>query len=410
VTALARSRSGAPAVASDTGLDVADIFRRHLETYRQQHVLSSHEERLARDIVSCRTAALGGHLLRCTACGHEHPTYNSCRNRHCPKCQALQSARWVARRQARLLPVHYFHVVFTLPAELRDIVARNRAGLFDLLLKSAAQALLALSRDPKWLGRSAVLGVTAVLHTWTRDLHFHPHVHCIVTGGGLATDGSCWVRAPENFLFPVHVLGALFRGKFLAGLQRLRARGLLRDECTDRAARRRRARLYKQSWVVYAKRPFFGVEHVYRYLGRYTHRVAISNRRLISIDDSAIVFHTRDGKTATLPPLEFIRRFLQHRLPKGFTKIRHSGLLAPRNVNSALASARQILAAASATAQQLLPDVGASDLPAPSTQTADLPWTELLFRLTGFDVKRCPACGQCTLVRLPLPEARAPPT
>jgi hypothetical protein len=235
------------------------------------------------------------------------------------------------------------------------------------------------------------------------------HVHCIVTGGGLATDGSGWVRAPENFLFPVYVLGALFRGKFLAGLQRLRTRGLLRDECTDRAARRRRARLYNQSWVVYTKRPFFGVEHVYRYLGRYTHRVAISNRRLISIDDSAIVFHTRDGKTAALPPLEFIRRFLQHRLPKRFTKIRHSGLLAPQNVNTAFVRARQILAATSATAQDLLPDTGASHQSPASIPTADLPWTELLFRLTGFDVTRCPACGRCTLVRLPLPPARAPP-
>jgi hypothetical protein len=396
VPALARSASGAKAVSQEAGLEVADIFRRHLESYRRQHALSPPDERLARDVISCRTAALGGHLLRCTACGYEHPAYNSCRNRHCPKCQALQSARWVARRQERLLPVHYFHVVFTLPAELRELAARHRTAIFDLLLKSAAEALLALGRDPKWLGRSALLGITAVLHTWARDLHFHPHAHCIVTGGGLAADGSSWVRAPEDFLFPVHVLGALFRGKFLAGLERLRARGLIRDEGTDRAARRRRARLYKQSWVVYAKRPFLGVEQVYRYLGCYTHRVAISNRRLVSLDDAAVVFYTRDGKTASLPPVEFIRRFLQHRLPKGFTKIRHSGLLAPKNVNLALARARQILAPASATSREVLPLVGASNddgSAASAVPTAELPWAELLFRLTGFDVNLCPACG-----------------
>jgi hypothetical protein len=316
----------------------------------------------------------------------------------------------VARRLDRLLPVHYFHVVFTLPAELRELAARNRAPIFDLLLKSAAEALLALGRDPKWLGRSALLGITTVLHTWARDLHLHPHAHCIVTGGGLATDGSGWVSAPQDFLFPVHVLGALFRGKFLAGLDRLRARGLIREEANDRAARRRRARLYRQSWVVYAKRPFGGAEQVYRYLGRYTHRVAINNRRLLSIDDHAVLFETRGGKTASLPPLEFIRRFLQHRLPKGFTKIRHSGLLAPKNVNTALARAKELLAPASAPSHQLLPGVGAADNDDSSaTPIADLPWKELLFRLTGFDVDLCPACGLRTLVRLPLPEARGPP-
>jgi hypothetical protein len=405
----ARSVSGATAVDSQAGLEVADVFRRSLESYRQEHELGPLDERLARDIVCCRTAVLGGHLLRCTACGHEHPAYNSCRNRHCPKCQALQSARWLLRRQERLLPVHYFHVVFTLPAELRELAARNRARLFDLLLKSAAESLLALGRDPKWLGRSALLGITAVLHTWARDLHFHPHAHCIVTGGGLASDGS-WVSAPEDFLFPVHVLGALFRGKFLAGLESLRARGLLRDLCNDRAARRRRARLYRESWVVYAKRPFGGVEQVFHYLGRYTHRVAISNRRLIRADHSAVVFHTRNGRTASLAPVEFIRRFLQHRLPKGFTKIRHSGLLAPSNVHGPLARARQILAPGPQLSQDLLPLLRAPDDHEPAAMpAAQLPWDQLLFRLTGLDVGLCPSCGRRTLLRLPLPQARGPP-
>jgi len=312
---------------------VAEIFRRYLAPFKDKHALGPVEDRIARDVMACRTAVLGGHLDVCTSCGFQRPAYNSCRNRHCPKCQALRGARWVEQRLDRILPVHYFHVVFTLPGDLREVARRNRALVFDLLLKSAAAALLTLGRDPKWFGASAQLGVTTVLHTWARDLHFHPHAHCIVTGGGLAPDGKSWVAAPREFLLPVHVLGALFRGKFLDGLERLRARGLLRDDLDDRAARRRRARLYEQSWVVYAKRPFGGAEQVYRYLGHYTHRVAISNARLVSVDDHAVVFHTRGQDTATIGPAEFIRRFLDHRLPRGFVKICHGGLLSPTNVN-----------------------------------------------------------------------------
>jgi hypothetical protein len=242
----------------------------------------------------------------------------------------------------RILPVHYFHVVFTLPSELAGLVRDNRADIYELLIKSAAASLLALGRDPRWLGKAAQLGVTAVLHTWARDLHLHPHVHCIVTGGGLGEDDQ-WVAASPEFLFPVHVLGALFRGKFLAGLEQLRTEGKLHDDADDRAARRRRARLYEHSWVVYAKRPFGGPEQVYRYLGRYTHRVAISNARLVSMDDHAVVFRTRDKQTATVDPVEFIGRFLEHILPKGFIKIRHFGLLAPANVNDRLERAKRLL-------------------------------------------------------------------
>jgi hypothetical protein len=411
----ARCPSGTAPDRTEPGLEVAEIFRRAISDYKQKYTLGPAEARIARDVMACRTAVLGGHVDVCAACGHERPAYNSCRNRHCPKCQSLQSARWVARRMDRILPVHYFHVVFTLPGDLRDLAARNPALVFDLLLKSAAEALLALGRDPKWFGRPAQLGITAVLHTWARDLHLHPHVHCIVTGGGLASDESGWVAAPKDFLFPVHVLGALFRGKFLAGLERLRACGTLRDDADERAARRRRARLYDQSWVVYAKRPFGGAEQVYRYLGRYTHRVAISNRRLRRIDDDAIVFETRAGKTASLPPHEFIRRFFQHRLPTGFVKIRHTGLLAPVNVNGALVRARDLLGGAPSTGAPPLvngdtdrrDDGDGDDRDAGSV--ADLPWSDLLFRLTGFDVKVCPSCRQRALVRLPLPDCRGPP-
>ena len=403
----ARCPSGAtPVVHGDPGLEVAEIFRRYLAPLRDKHVLGPVEDRIARDVMACRTAVLGGHLEICTSCGFQRPAYNSCRNRHCPKCQSLRGARWVEQRLDRILPVHYFHVVFTLPGNLRELARRNRALVFDLLLKSAAGALLTLGRDPKWFGASAQLGVTTVLHTWARDLHFHPHAHCIVTGGGLAPDGKTWVAAPPDFLLPVHVLGALFRGKFLAGLERLRASGLLADDLDDRAARRRRARLYDQSWVVYAKRPFGGAEQVYRYLGRYTHRVAIGNSRLVSVDDHAVVFRTRGQDTATLDPVEFIRRFLDHRLPRGFVKIRHGGLLAPTNVNDRLASAKAALASNDRRDSNVEP----TDHVRTDAKIADLPWTDLLLALAGVDLKECPVCHARAVVRVPLTtECRGPP-
>jgi Putative transposase/Transposase zinc-binding domain len=386
---------------------VADIFRRTLDTYKHKYVLGPTCDRIARDVMACRTAVLGGHLEICTACGFQRPAYNSCRNRHCPKCQALRGARWVEARLERILPVHYFHVVFTLPSDLHELARRNRARVFDLLLKSAAGALLTLGRDPKWFGLPAQLGVTTVLHTWARDLHFHPHAHCIVTGGGLAPDGKTWVGAPQDFLLPVHVLGALFRGKFLDGIERLRTRGLLSDHLDDRSARRRRARLYDQSWVVYAKRPFGGAEQVYRYLGRYTHRVAISNARLVSVDDDAIVFRTRGPDTATVAPVEFIRRFLDHRLPKGFVKIRHGGLLSPTNVNGRLALAKTLLSRCDPCAPHAKTAIDERS----ESKIADLPWPDLLLALTGLDLKICPACHGRTLARLPLPpDCRGPPT
>ncbi len=275
-----RCRAGA---ARAGGLEVADVFAAHLPAYRQRYALGAAAERAAADILRCRTASLGGHLEVCSACGFQRPAYNSCRNRHCPKCQGLSQARWVARRMKRVLPTHYFHVVFTLPAELHSIARHNRALIFELLLRSAAAALLELGRDPKWLGQAAQLAVTTVLHTWTRDLRFHPHAHCIVSGGGLATNGSCWVPASHDFLFPVHVLGALFRGKVLAAIEEARRGGqlVMPESEQGRASRRRLARLHDKSWVVYAKRPFGGPKQVHRYLGSYTHRVAISNARLI---------------------------------------------------------------------------------------------------------------------------------
>jgi hypothetical protein len=362
--------------------------------------LSGAQRQALRDLANCRTAALGGHVERCLDCGHERLAYNSCRNRHCPKCQALAQARWIERRMERVLPTHAFHVVFTLPSELHGLVMANRDKLFDVLFASAAEALLELGRDSRWLG--AELGITSVLHTWTRDLRFHPHVHCIVTGGGLSRDGERWISTRPDFLFPVRVLGALFRGKFLARLVRLRERGELHLEgpaalLADPARFARvRDKLYRSRWVVYAKPPFGGPEQVFRYLGRYTHRVGLSNRRLVSLDARGVTLRTRGEQTATLPPHEFLRRFLLHVLPRGFVKIRHHGLMAAGNVNTRLAIARRLLGREPPAVE-------------PDTTRTPRDFRELLLALTGLDLRRCPRCGAAELRRHPLPAAATAP-
>jgi hypothetical protein len=348
-------------------------------------------------IETCRTPERGGHLEVCDHCGHTRPAYNSCRNRHCPKCEALREAQWLDARLAQLLPVPYFHVVFTLPAALRPLVLRNRQRLFALLLRTAGRTLLTLGRDPARLG--ARLGVTLVLHTWTRELQFHPHVHCVVTGGGLAPDGTRWVRSRRRHLLPVRVLGRLFRGKFLAGLAREYTAGHLHlggagaDLATPRAFAQLRRALTRQDWIVYAKRPFAGPRQVFRYLGRYTHRVGLSNQRLLAVEDTGVRFATKQGRAVRLAPDEFIRRFLLHVLPPGFVKIRHLGLFAPGRAGAtARARARQLLR---------MP-------PPPPASIGREDWATLLTRLTGRDPRRCPHCAQGLLVRHPLPRAGSP--
>ena len=365
-----------------SALEVADIVRAHGEAFVRTHVLLPEQHAVLRDIARCRTAALGGHVDVCDDCGHVQVAYNSCRNRHCPKCQSLAQARWIEGRMQRVLPTHAFHVVFTLPSELRGLALQNREKIFNLLFASAADALLDLGRDPKWLG--AQLGITSVLHTWTRDLRFHPHVHCVVTGGGLSPDGARWIATRPGFLLPVRVLGALFRGKFLARLVRLYDDGALRlagpaSALADRARfARLRDKLYRTRWVVYAKQPFGGPEQVFRYLGRYTHRVGLSNRRLVSLDERGVTLRTHGDSTAIVAPDEFLRRLLLHVLPKGFVKIRHHGLMAPGNVSTRLAVARRLL----------------GDIPpAPPNDTPPHSFAELLLALTGVDIRRCPLCG-----------------
>ena len=338
-------------------LEVADIFRAHGPAWReaQRGRLSLGQLKVMSAITQCRTAALGGHVLRCDGCGTDQVSYNSCRNRHCPKCQSVAAQRWLDARQADLLPVEYYHVVFTLPAPIADIAYTNKAALYGLLFDVAASALQTIAADPKHLG--ARIGATLVLHTWGSALTHHPHVHGIVPGGGLSADGPQWVACRPGFFLPVRVLSRLFRRRFLEELQRLHDAGKLRffgehEGLSDaHAFSHWLAPMRQCEWVVYAKRPFAGPEAVLAYLSRYTHRVAISNSRLLALDERGVTFRWKDyrakGRTRykamTLAPAEFMRRFLLHVLPGGFHRIRHYGLLANGARKASLVAARQLL-------------------------------------------------------------------
>ena len=388
--------------------EVAQVVRACASTIADR--LSAEQKSVLRAIMACRTAELGGHVQICDDCGHQQPQYNSCRNRHCPKCQALAQYRWLQARKERILPVHHFHVVFTVPAELRALFLQNRRLLYALLFETAPQTLLALGADRKRLG--AQLGVTAVLHTWRRDLGFHPHLHCVVTGGGLSTAGDKWVKTDPGFLFPVRVLGALFRGKFLAGMRALydHNRLTLNGSCAPLrepgAFQALLDRLYLKRWCTYCKPPFGAPEAVFAYLGRYTHRVGISNARITCVDDTKVSFRTRHGKQATLTPVEFLRRFLLHVLPKGFVRIRHFGLLAPSSVSSKLATASRLLTAN----QQSYPEPRAASGTCANADDGMPSFVTLYKQLTGVDLRCCPQCGSASTKSIALQlNARAPP-
>lgn len=373
--------------------EVADIFRTFGPAYLRDHVLSPSEDRVLRAVIACRTAALGGHLDKCPRCGYKHPSYNSCRDRHCPTCQALDQARWIAGRQERILPVHHFHVVFTLPSQLRPLARSNPKLVYDLLFKAVSQTLLTLGQDR--LG--AVLAITAVLHTWTRDMQLHPHLHCLVSAGGLSLDGEQWVSSRLDYLFPVEVMQTLFRGKLLDGLKRAYKDGKLvfQSSSTDladpNAFQAMIDLLFDTRWVVYAKRPFGGSDQVLAYLGQYTHRVAISSYRIADIQGDQITIRTRDERTAQLSGDEFIRRFLLHILPKGFRKIRHFGLMASTNVPTRLAKARQLLT----------PDEDhRSNNAEPDDEEAAETWEDLLEALVGEHARLCPRCRKARMVRV----------
>jgi len=340
-------------------LEVADIFREHGPAWRQAQRghLSLAQLKVMSAIVQCRTAALGGHVLRCEGCGTDQVAYNSCRNRHCPKCQSTAAQRWLQARQADLLPLEYYHVVFTLPAPIADIAYQNKAVIYGLLFDVAAEVLQTIAADPKHLG--ARIGATLMLHTWGSALTHHPHVHGIVPGGGISLDGKNWVACRPGFFLPVRVLSRLFRRRFLEELQQAHRAGKLQffgehvSLGDAQAFKEWLAPMRKCEWVVYAKRPFAGPEAVLAYLSRYTHRVAISNSRLIALDERGVTFRWKDYrakgqtryKAMTLAPEEFMRRFLLHVLPGGFHRIRHYGLLANGCRKLSLTLARELLCA-----------------------------------------------------------------
>jgi len=340
-----------------------------------------------RAIEVCRTAALGGHKDQCDHCGHLEISYNSCRNRHCPKCQTLRKEKWIEARSEDLLPIEYFHVVFTIPSELNPLVSMNRKVLYDLLFRSVSETLTELAKDPKHLG--AEIGSIGILHTWGQNLMDHPHIHCIVTGGGLSSDRGRWISCRKGFFIPVRVMSALFKGKFLALLKQCFQSDAL--VFPDRICHlkepgnfeRFRNQLYHQKWVVYCKPPFEGVQGVLQYLGRYTHRIAISNHRILNIRNGDVSFLWRDYadqnrlKTMTLKAEEFIRRFLLHVLPSRFVRIRHFGLLANRKRKNTLALCRQIFGERKTATKQ----DGRKET-----------WQEQLFRICGVDVTLCPVC------------------
>ena len=371
------------------------IFRRHGEAYRAGRPwLSPEQRRLLRDVMVCRTAALGGHLYVCDSCAHELPVYNSCRNRSCPNCQALDQARWIEARKTRVLPVGHHHVVFTLPGQLRSLAKRHPREVFDLLMRSVRETLTVLPRDHLGLQ----LGVTAVLHTWTRELHFHPHVHCVVTAGGLSLDGTRWSDR-KGFLLPVALMKAFFRGRVLHHLGRLQDLGGL--ELGPAAYKKLTGSLPKpKRWCIDIEQPFGRSTHVLEYLGRYTHRIAISDFRLTEVSDDAVRFRTHGDETVTVAPGVFIDRYLQHVLPRGLHKIRHFGLYAAANVRRRLPVAHALLGGG----DRSLP---LEPMPESALETA----AELLLRLTGEDLLRCPRCRKGRLERRSLPEvgARGPP-
>jgi Putative transposase/Transposase zinc-binding domain len=355
--------------------EVADILREHGDAFRAKYgaQLSLEQKHALRQLANCRTAALGGHVQRCLDCGHERIAYNSCRNRHCPKCQALARAHWLERQVQHLLPVQYFHVVFTLPQTLAALVQANARLLFGALLQTAAQTLRDVAANPRRLG--AQVGLLLVLHTWGQNLHYHPHVHAVVTGGGLSCNPQGkvdseprWVACRPGFFLPVRVLSRVFRGKFLERLRQVFDAGqLVLPAALARLAQpdvfaRWLTPLARQEWVVYAKPPFGGPEQVLKYLARYTHRVAISNQRLLSLEDGQVTFRYKDyadsrrSKTMTLSAEEFLRRFVQHVLPRGFVKIRHYGLLASRGRSERLSLCRRLLLPATVTFHQTTDD------------------------------------------------------
>ena len=368
-------------------LELADVIRRHAPGLAH---LTARQRRVLNDLAACRTAALGGHLEICDHCGHQRPAYNSCRNRHCPKCQSCACARWMANQARDLLPVEYFHVVFTLPDAFNGLALANPRLVYGLLFQAVSQTLLEVAAHPKRLG--ARIGFLAILHTWGQDLCLHPHIHCVVPGGGLSPDGTRWIACRPGFFLPVRVLSRVFRGKFIHMLRRALEQGKLPTGPDPAAFEALIQASVRTDWVVYAKKPFGGPAQVLKYLSRYTHRIAISNHRLVSMDDRTVSFRCKDyahggqPRIMTLEGPEFLRRFLMHIVPPGFMRIRHFGLLANRCRGRDLQCCRHLLAVRAV-------DVLQAQTPGLSADPID-------------DGHRCPICRQGRMVRQPLKPQR----
>lgn len=375
-----------------TMVEIQDIFKEHSTKYRQNHRLPLNQLKALSSIKACRTAELGGHIDACDECGHIRISYNSCRNRHCPKCQGLAKEQWLENRKDDLLLVGYFHVVFTLPADLNALALRNQQIVYNLLFKSVSETLLELAEDPKYLGAQA--GITALLHTWGQNLMFHPHIHCIVPSGGLSLDGVRWINSRKKFFIPVRVLSKKFKGKFIAKLQHayfnkeLKFMGEIKELASTSIFLSFMESLRLKDWVVYCKPPFKSAEYVLQYLGRYTHKVAISNSRMVSFENNIVTYKWRDYKDNNKEKLmsvsaeEFIRRFLLHILPDKFVKIRHYGILGNRNKKTKLKKCKSL------TGTNIKINSGKK-----------LSIAELIQKISGKDITKCPHCGSGRMER-----------
>ncbi len=382
-------------------IEVGDIFRQFGAAYQQEHKLPLQQLKAMSAIERCRTRALGGHIDVCDECGYERISYNSCRNRHCPKCQSLARERWVLAREQELLPISYFHVVFTLPDELNRLCLVNQKVMYDLLFRAGSETILDLGKDARHIGGK--VGLIAVLHTWGQNLMDHPHLHCIVTGGGLSNDGTRWMAPKKttpkkDFFIHVNIISDLFKKKFLAYLKqayqcgKLKFVGEIETLADSNKFQELIDKLYDKKWNCYCKKPFGGPEKVLNYLGRYTHRVAISNHRIVTLDAGKVTFKWRDyrdnnkNKFMTIDVFEFMKRFLLHILPKGYFKIRYYGLLASRNRRTDLELCQRLLQVAVKIAKQ----------------AQKLSWEDLMLELFDIDIRRCPVCGKGRLVPRPM--------
>ena len=389
--------------------EVADVVQQFGDDFKATHKLPLQKLKALDAIVRCRTASLGGHKEKCDHCGHERISYNSCRNRHCPKCQALAKERWLLNRKQTLLPISYFHIVFTIPASLNRLALVNQRTVYNILFKASSQTLLTLAQDKRHLG--AKIGFIAVLHTWGQNLMDHPHVHCIVTGGGLSQDGKRWVYPKKltnnkDFFVHVNVISDLFKKKFLAFLKQAYQAGLLKcvgtvkDLADAKLFHRFVSDLYSKTWITYCKKSFGGPDNVLNYLGRYTHRVAISNHRIVNVDQQTVTFKWKDYKNhneiklLTLQGIEFIRRFLLHILPHGYFKIRYYGIFSNCNHKTKLEACKRLLNVTENLEDQTVLD-----------------WRDLFLQLTGIDLTICPHCGigHMKSVGLIAPDYHAPP-